>query len=252
MLARALAAFAFLLAGFPDARAEEPVRIQNPGGVPLLGHLTRPPGPGPFPAVVLLHSCLGLPADRQSLPEALAAAGYVALFVDDFAGRGLRETCTSEFAAGLADAKSGLRFLAARADVDARRIAIVGFSQGGDTALKLAAGGAGAAPSVSAVAAFYPPCANLGEARLNLPTLVLVGGADDVTPAADCTRLRDAQPKGGAGVEVVVYPRARHLFDDPAYAGGRRVDGMRLEFQGRAARAARARLLAFLAARLTP
>ena len=59
----------------------------------IRGYLARPKGAGPFPAVVLLHSCLGLPANRRSIVQALAASGYVALYVDDFGTRGLKETC---------------------------------------------------------------------------------------------------------------------------------------------------------------
>ena len=74
------------------------------------GYLTKPKGAGPFPAVVLLHSCLGLPSDRQAIGTTLAGWGYVALFVDDFATRGLRDTCSVDFPEGLADALGGLAY----------------------------------------------------------------------------------------------------------------------------------------------
>ena len=111
---------------------------------PVQGYLTRPKGRGPFPAVVLLHTCLGLPAERASIGARIASWGYVALFVDDFATRGLKETCAVDFKPALADAYGALTYLASRPDVDAERVAAVGFSQGGDTALKIAAGAGGA------------------------------------------------------------------------------------------------------------
>ena len=78
------------------------------------GCLTDANGHGPFPAVALLHSCLGLPANRQAIADALARQGYVALFVDDFAARGLRETCAVDFAEALPDAYGALAFLSRR------------------------------------------------------------------------------------------------------------------------------------------
>ena len=124
------------------AEAEELVKFASAGqGEPIQGYLSRPKGAGPFPAVVLLHSCLGLPADRGTIGERIATWGYVALYVDDFGTRGLKETCAVDFKPAVADAYSALNYLASLPDVDAQRVAAVGFSQGGDTALKIATGG---------------------------------------------------------------------------------------------------------------
>ena len=159
-------------------------------GDPIQGYLSRPKGAGPFPAVVLLHTCLGLPAERASIGERIAAWGYVALFVDDFATRGLKETCAVDFKPALADADGALAYLASLPYVDRTRIAAVGFSQGGDTALKIASRGAA---GFKAAAAFYPPCANLDGAALTIPTLILVGAKDEVTPARDCAGSRSGR-----------------------------------------------------------
>lgn len=237
-------------------RAEAPVGGKGGPGAPIQGYLTRPSGRGPFPAVVLMHSCLGLPANRRLIADALALSGYVALFVDDFASRGIRETCAVDFAEALPDAFGALAFLARRPDVDASRIAAVGYSQGGDTALEIASSRFASAFAVpdgakfKAAAAFYPPCDNLGDARLTMPTLILVGALDDVTPAADCRRLAKAQPGEGSRLKLVVYPGARHGFDNPEFADGLSVSGMTLQYDRDAAERASAELRDFLAAEL--
>ena len=129
----AAALFGLLASGAP-AEADEPVSFASAGqGEPIQGYLSRPKGAGPFPAVVLLHTCLGLPAERASIGARIAAWGYVALFVDDFATRGLKETCAVDFPQALADAEGALAYLASLPYVDRPRIAAVGFSQGGDT-----------------------------------------------------------------------------------------------------------------------
>jgi dienelactone hydrolase len=92
----------------------------------IRGYLDAPTGRGPFPAVVLLHSCLGFPSDRKAIGAMLAGWGYVALYVDDFSTRGLTQTCLVDFPEGVADAYGALAFLAARPDVDTARIGAVG------------------------------------------------------------------------------------------------------------------------------
>lgn len=243
-------ALAWLVALGASASADELVRFASAGGGDTIqGYLTRPKGAGPFPAVALLHTCLGLPANRRSIAADLAASGYVALFVDDFATRGLKETCAVDFPQGVADAYGALGFLAGQPFVDAGRIAAVGFSQGGDTALKIAAAPAATgAGAFKAAAAFYPPCANEADSTLAIPTLIAVGVKDEVTPAADCAALAKRQAPGM--VKLVVYPGAAHAFDLPEFGAGRQVMGMTLAYDRDAAEKARAELHAFLARRL--
>ena len=243
----AAALFGFLAACAPAA-ADELVKFASAGqGDPIQGYLTRPKGAGPFPAVVLLHTCLGLPEARASIGQRIAAWGYVALFVDDFATRGLKGTCAVDFEPALPDAYGAQAYLSRLPYVDPARIAAVGFSQGGDTALKIATGGGGAV--FKAAVAFYPPCANVAGATLVMPTLILVGAKDEVTPAADCAQLAKRQPAGMA--KLVVYPGAAHGFDIPEFGAGTRVMGMLLAYDRSAAQRSWAELRSFLAARLT-
>jgi dienelactone hydrolase len=241
----AAALFAFL-AGGALAEADEQVNFASTGpGDPIQGYLTRPKGAGPFPAVVLLHTCLGLPAERSSIGARIATWGYVALFVDDFATRGLKETCAVDFKQALPDADGSLAYLRRLSYVDPDRIAVVGFSQGGDTALKIASRGVG---GFKAAAAFYPPCANLAGAALGIPTLILVGAKDEVTPPGDCDKLAKRQQPGMA--KFMAYPGAAHAFDLPEFGAGRRVMRMLLAYDRNAASRSWTELRGFLAARL--
>ena len=234
---------------WPDERAT----FAAVGGTTALqGYFAKPKGPGPFPAVVLLHTCLGLPSNRTETERWLNAAGYAALSVDDFATRGLKETCSVDFPEGVADAYGALAWLAARPDIDPSRVAVFGASQGGDTALSIAAGRGAPPPGLAfrAAAAFYAPCANQKGGRLRIPTLIIVGRADEVTPAADCEALTAAQAPGR--VTLAVLPDAPHGFDDPGFGAGRRIMGMFLGYDARGAATARAKLRAFLAKVLRP
>jgi len=253
-VAEELVKFDSAASGLPRAEGSRDGANLPRGGTEIRGYLTKPRGEGPFPAVVLLHSCLGLPADRQSIANVLARWGYLALFVDDFTTRGLRETCAVDFPEGLPDAFGALAFVARLPYVDKARIAVVGYSQGADTALQIASLRLPSGFMVpddlrfAAAAAFYPPCANEARARLRLPTLILIGSADAVTPAADCEQLARNQP--AADLKLVVYPGAGHVFDDPRFAGGKRILGMQLQFNEKAAVQSRSALRDFLAAKI--
>jgi dipeptidyl aminopeptidase/acylaminoacyl peptidase len=129
----------------------------------LLGYLRRPPGTGPFPAVVLLHGCNGFPKQLdQSWGARIAAWGYVTLTIDRFVPRRLKNTCRGGGPSdAIFDAYRALDFLVQQRFIDPRRVVVVGFSQGGW--LSLASVERGTVEQASekkfrAAAAFYPPC----------------------------------------------------------------------------------------------
>ena len=231
----AAALFGFLAACAPAA-ADELVKFASAGqGDPIQGYLTKPKGAGPFPAVVLLHTCLGLPEARASIGQRIAAWGYIALFVDDFATRGLKETCAVDFQQALPDAYGAQAYLSRLPYVDPARSQPSG-SRKEATRRSRSQPAAARGPRravFKAAAAFYPPCANVAGATLVIPTLILVGAKDEVTPAADCAELAKRQPAGMA--KLVVYPGAAHGFDIPEFGAGTRVMGMLLAYDRSAA-----------------
>src|SRR5947207_13463963 len=102
----------------------------------LLGYLARPDGDGPFPAVVVLHGCAGLAsAGSLQLAEQLKDWGYVALTVDSLGPRGLTTACGGPFIDQPADAYAALRYLSQQSFVAAERVAVLGNSMGGYSAL---------------------------------------------------------------------------------------------------------------------
>jgi len=254
---RCLAVGAIVVLAFVGAASAAERRVvvadpaPSPAAGPLIGYLTAPKGAGPFPAVALIHSCLGLPENRAAFAATLASWGYVALYVDEFAPRGLRETCSVDFPVGPADAAAALAYLARQPFVDPARVAVAGFSQGGDVALAIATSPPDRGLRFRAAAAFYPPCANRQGEALRLPTLIVIGAADSVTPAADCRQFLAAQPPGSGEARLAVLPGAGHLFDDPASAGGRVVLGMRFAYDRAATARAEQELRRFLATNLS-
>ena len=83
------------------------------------------------------------------------------------------------------DAFGAARYLRKQPGVQADRIAVVGFSHGGSTAMRAAQANTNAnldiAPFVAAVA-YYPGCNTPAQRDVGVPTLVLIGELDDWTP----------------------------------------------------------------------
>ena len=189
----------------------------------------RPSGPGPFPAVVLLHGCEGVSENSRRWARWLQALGYVALVVDSWTPRGYKETCsfTTEEppnTARLDDTVGALRHLHATADVDRRRIGIIGWSNGGAFSLSSvngptleraqARGVVMPDPGFAAAVGIYPGgCRSLIPQLFVRPTLVLIGSADDWTIPGPCIAMIEAMRSRGADASIDVLPGAYHYFD---------------------------------------
>jgi dienelactone hydrolase len=191
--------------------------------------LYRPAGPGPFPALVLLHGCSGMLTSQRYLTtsyrnwaEILAARGYVALLVDSFNPRGHWSICDQQKRAILErrerveDAYAALRWLNEQAFVGRGRIGLLGWSNGGTGTLHSIDESRDYRGFRGAVA-FYPGCRTISRSdppyRPYAPLLVLSGEADDWTPAAPCVAVAEAAKARGAPMEIVTYPGAHHSFD---------------------------------------
>lgn len=218
------------------ATAEQRVDVSTmdtSAAAPLVGHWFAAESTARRPAVVLLHGCGG-PYDKQGhLSQRLRdhaallnAEGWHALVLDSWSSRGVRELCTQRLgertltqANRRLDALGALQWLARRDDVDAQRLALLGWSNGGSTVLaatnKLVPAVANAGIAPRAAVAFYPGCET--ELRRghdsSAPLLLLVGASDDWTPAAPCADLA-AQSKGRS--RAVMYEGAYHGFDGSA------------------------------------
>ena len=229
--------------------------------VRLTGYLARPPGEGPFPAVVLLHGCGGFHSSMLFWADTLARWGYVTLAVDSFGPRNIEELCTGVVSPyQVLDGYAALRHLVAKPFVRPSQVAVMGFSQGGWAVLEaLEKGGIGRqqAEKFRAGIAFYPVC-KYASGIMTTPVLVLIGDADTWTPAADCQAMAAGRPELGAPrvagdrttLELVIYPGVHHAFDalDLSLAPGRGVKahGYRVEYNEAAMRDSITRVRDFL------
>lgn len=211
-------------------------------GTALLSYPTTTSPSGPLPAVVLLHSKWGWSDQHEGVgtyAQALRNAGFATLELRMFPNSSSARPGGP--AAYLPDLFGALRFLAARPDIDAKRIAVAGYSFGGLLALVSATKWANvtygnADLQFSAHAPFYPICwvfkANIKGRQSPVPTdawlqwtgapVRIYAGAlddyDDKDPGAcrdAVDSLPDAQRKP---FSVQVFPDATHGWDQPLAA----------------------------------
>ena len=225
------------------AHAAEPVdwrqlpATAHAEGVALRAWWSAAPTEGRQPAVVMLHGCGGM-LNRQGAPsvrmhtyaQLLNAQGWHVLALDSLTPRGETELCTQRtgtrkvtMVQRRADTLAALQWVAAQPGVDPQRLALLGWSNGGSAVLastnlnhpavakaRTALTSVGA--SLKLAVAFYPGCAT--EVKRGYqpwsPTLLLLGLADDWTPAAECLPLASGQ------VQVQTWAGAHHGFDGTA------------------------------------
>jgi uncharacterized protein len=115
---------------FLTHRAEE-VRFHN-GTVELAGTLYMPRGPGPFPAVVMVHGAGSGRRDEYAFYARWFAAHGIAGLAYDKRGTGAStgKRWEADYVDLSRDALAGLRFLQSRDRIDPRRVGVMGISEG--------------------------------------------------------------------------------------------------------------------------
>jgi carboxymethylenebutenolidase len=237
------------------------VAIPLPGGGGLDGVLALPAGTCEtgWPGVIVLHEVFGPQPEILDVADRFAERGYAALAPDLFSA-GARLACLTramlESSRGrpgtiTAAVEASRAWLASRPEIDAERLAIIGFCMGGGFALTYAAG---SPPGLRAAAVNYgqvPADAEL--LRGVCPVVASYGGRDRIVgPAGE--RLREHLSQLGVDHDVKTYPDAGHSFMTAGHHPvGRLVFlPMRLGYQPRAAEDAWARVFAFFQRHIEP
>lgn len=186
---------------------------QSPEAPVLNGWMIKPEGEGPFPAVVLLHGCSGIFDNLYVWASRLKSWGYISLIVDSLGPRRVASVCgggdPKPYTRSL-DAYDARSYLAGLGFVDPNRIAVMGFSHGGSTALVVATTVGMHNNHFQSAISFYPAC-RYNLKNLNTPLLILIGDSDDYMSAIRCARY--ISNKHIHEVNVNIYPGAYHCFD---------------------------------------
>lgn len=208
---------------FDSATPRAPERVE--------GRLAKPGGPGPFPALVLLHGCHGVSPQVYAWARWLSDRSYVAFVLDSFGPRNGPADCKDDPNPGATpntarfdDAIGALRYLQSRPFVIPARVASFGWSQGGLYAMSVingptlerarARGVALPRVGFAAAVAMYPGgCRDYAKELVVRPLLLLIAGSDDWTPPRYCREMAAKVRARGADVTLVEYKGAYHYFD---------------------------------------
>ena len=195
------------------------------GPVVISGDLRFPSGTGPFPAIVLAHGCSGVGNIETAWARPLRGWGYATFVIDSFNPRNLTEVCTNARTLTgtqrIPDAYGALRIISTHPRIDARRVALMGFSHGGILTMGASTVWAretfapAGQPAFRAFVAFYPSC-NVGypeRERISAPLRIHTGELDNWTPAGPCVHVAEILKASGQDATITVYPEAHHAFD---------------------------------------
>jgi len=186
----------------------------------LAGQLRIPrPGTDRLAAVVLLHGSGGVGRNVVDWEGELNAMGVATFVLDAFTGRGIVGTSTNQGQLGrLAmtyDAYRVLEILEKHARIDPQRIAVIGFSRGGQAALYASVKrfqrmhGPASGRDFAAYIPFYASCgtkfADDDEVSRN-PIRMFHGAADNYVPVAPCRDFVGRLKAKGAKI-LTLLPR---------------------------------------------
>ena len=195
--------------------------------------LVVPDGPGPYPAVLVLHTSNGFSPGDVRFAEALAEQGYVSLipkFMEAYriTPQGRAATFTTYGDQIYADFIGAVAMLRQSDNVKGRKVGAVGFSNGGYFAAWLAMT-AKVDAAVSYYGAYSAAGADRGLSRFQSvaraggsPLLMFHGGNDSTVPIATAEHLSAILAAARTPFEFQRYGSAGHAFersgDDPAAA----------------------------------
>jgi len=177
------------------------------------------------PGILVMPEAFGLGAHAKERANRLAALGFVALAADPY-GNGLETKDLQEaikHASALREdpakfrqrARVALDKLASLPQVDASRLAMIGYCMGGTFSLELARDGA----PLRGVVSFHggletqqPAAAGQVKAKV----LVCHGADDPFVPPAQVNAFAEEMTKAGADWQVISYGGTVHSFTNPA------------------------------------
>lgn len=192
-------------------------------GIP--GYTAHPERKEAGPGLMIIHHHYGVTGHLKSVVCNYAKLGYTTVVPDlykllgfaDGVHEAQKKTSDGQFIEILT---KSWRYLSARADVDPKRCAVVGYCMGGRIGIHFVA----ATPDVRGFIGYYPSVRDEGASPLrprhpndavrdfNCPSLVFFGGKDHVASTPVQERLWKNLQSNGQPLEWHFFPHAGHGF----------------------------------------
>jgi carboxymethylenebutenolidase len=170
----------------------------------------------PLPAVIALHGAGGNVSGMELYASKLAEQGFAVYLLHYFDRTDTtyadKPTIFRNFPLWMKTLWDAISFVENQPPVDAKRIALLGFSLGAYLSLSTSA----IDSRIRAVVEYFggmPKEMNLFMRRL-CPVLILHGEADPTVPVAEAYHLQKLLEKKGVPYEIKIYPGAGHGFGE--------------------------------------
>jgi dienelactone hydrolase len=195
----------------------------------IAGVLRVAQGSGRLPLVILVAGSGGFGMNAEVWDRQFESMGISTFAMDSFAGRGIVSTVVDQSQLGrlnmILDVYRSLAVLAAHPRVDPNRIAVMGFSRGGQAALYASlkrfqkmwnAGGVDPAAYI----ALFAPCITtyIGDTEVSdHPIRIFHGILDDYVEIAPCRAYFERLKQTAEDIQMTEYPDTWHSFDNPIF-----------------------------------
>ena len=196
--------------------------------ITIYGTLRVAQGSGRLPLVILVHGSGGIEENVSAWERVFASLRISTFAIDSFTGRGIVSTVADQSQLGrlnmVLDLYRSLAVLAADPRIDSGRIAVMGFSRGGQATLYASLkrfqkmwNPSGIDPAV--YIALYAPCITtyINDTRVtDHPIRIFHGRSDDWVEVTPCRAYFERLRRTAKDVQMTEFPNAWHAFDYPS------------------------------------
>src|ERR671914_674081 len=177
-----------------------------------------------LPAVVIIHEWWGLNDNIKDMADELASEGYVVLAADLYGevaadpdrARELSSSVRENPEQAISNMQSAVQYLASLPNVNASRIASLGWCFGGGQSLQLALNSD--QNPLAATVIYYGDLINDTNelSKINWPVLGVFGDQDQSIPVESVNAFEQALNETGITNEIYIYPGVGHAFANPS------------------------------------
>ena len=228
-------------------------------GSQLIGYFAAPESDTPVPGVIVAPEWWGRNDYTEQRARELAEHGYAALAIDMYGDKKVTTASNQAYEWMMQTfedpdtivnrATAALTTLAAQEEVDANKLAAIGFCYGGKVALDLARSNA----PLQAVATFHAnlsPKAPAQEGQVQAEILVLHGEQDSMVSLDDVESFRKEMQAAHVKYDVIIFKDAKHGFSNPLADERAKANGVDLGYNAEAEKQSLEAMYALLARRL--
>ncbi|MFX1825184.1 dienelactone hydrolase family protein [Acinetobacter sp. AS5] len=224
-------------------------------GSPLIGYFAVPETDTLVAGVLVAPEWWGRNEYTEQRARELAEHGYAALAMDMYGDKKVTTNSDQAYQWMMQTfedpdtivnrATAALNTLAAQDEVNAEKLAAIGFCYGGKVVLDLARSNA----PLKAVATFHAtlsPKAPAQEGQVQAEILVLHGELDSMVTLDDVASFREEMYAAKVEHEVIVFENAKHGFSNPLADERAKANGVDLGYNAEAERKSLAAMYALL------